>query len=107
MPGYLLQVSFKPETLAAMMKKPADRRDVVSKLAAQIGGKLVGYWFSFGEYDAVLIIDGPDSVNAAACAIAVTASGAFTAFKTTPLLSMEEGLAAMKKAAGLNYKPPK
>ena len=36
----------------------------------------------------------------------VSASGAFKAFKTTPLLSAEEGMAAMKKAGKLNYKPP-
>jgi uncharacterized protein with GYD domain len=107
MASYLLQVSFKPESLAAMIKKPADRREIVSKLTVQIGGKLVGYWFAFGEYDAVLIIEAPDNVSAAACAIAVTSTGAFTSFKTMPLLTVEEGIGAMKKAAHLSYKAPK
>ena len=43
----------------------------------------------------------------AACAMAVSSSGAFTEFKTTPLLSVQEGIAAMKEAAKLDYKPPK
>ena len=106
MPAYLVQLSLKPETLAGMMKKPADRRDIVHKLVQQVGGKLVGYWYSFGEYDVVVIVDGPESVGAAAFAIAVSASGAFNSFKTTPLLTVEEGMAAMKKGAGLKYKPP-
>jgi hypothetical protein len=38
--------------------------------------------------------------------MAVTATGAFKAFRTTPLLSAEEAMDAMKKAGKLNYKPP-
>ena len=61
---------------------------------------------SFGDYDAVLVIEGPDHVGAVALSMAVSASGAFNAFKTTPLLSAEEGMEAMKKAGKINYKPP-
>jgi uncharacterized protein with GYD domain len=106
MPSYLIQFSYNAETMAALIKRPVDRREVIRKLAEQLGGTLVGSWFSFGEYDAIIIMEGPDSVNAAACSMAVSSSGAFKAFKTTPLLSIEEGMAAMKKAASLNYKPP-
>ena len=106
MPSYLIQISFKPETLAAMMKAPADRRQVVTKLAEQVGGKLVGYWFTFGDYDAVLIVEGPDNVSAATMAIAVSSTGAFTNFKTTPMLTMEEALSALEKATKIDYTPP-
>jgi uncharacterized protein with GYD domain len=106
MPSYLIQLSYSPETLAGFIKHPTDRTEVIQKLAAKIGGKLVGSWFSFGDHDAVLIIDGSDNVSAAACSIAVSASGAFKAFKTTPLLNIEEGMQAMKKASKLGYKPP-
>ena len=106
MPSYLIQISYQPETLAGFMKKPVDRTEAISKLAGKIGGKLVGSWFSFGEYDAVIIIEGSDNVRAGACSLAVSASGAYKAFKTTPLLSIKEGMAAMKKAGSLGYKPP-
>jgi len=106
MPSYLIQLSYNAETLAGFIKHPVDRTEVISKLAQKLGGTLVGSWFSFGDYDAVLIIDGPDAVSAAACSMAVSASGAFKAFKTTPLLGIQEGMAAMKKAGSLGYKPP-
>jgi len=106
MPSYLLQLSYTPETLAGFIKRPTDRRAAITKLAEQVGGTVVGYWLCFGDYDAVVIIDGPSAIGAAACSMAVSASGAFKAFKTTPLLSVEEGLAAMKKAGSLSYKPP-
>jgi uncharacterized protein with GYD domain len=106
MPSYLIQLSYNAETLASFIKKPNDRTPVITKLAEKLGGTLVGSWFSFGDYDAVIIIDGPDNVSAAACSMAVSASGAFKAFKTTPLLGIEEGMAAMRKAGNLGYKPP-
>jgi uncharacterized protein with GYD domain len=106
MPSYLIQLSYSHETVAAFIKKPQDRREAITKLVGQLGGVLVGNWFSFGEYDAVLVIDGPDNIGAAAISMAVTSTGAFKTFKTTPLLSAEEGMAAMKKAGKLNYKPP-
>ena len=106
MPSYLIQLSYTPEILASFIKKPSDRTPVISKLAEKLGGKLVGSWLSFGDYDAVIVIEGSDLVSAAACSMAVSASGAFKAFKTTPLLDIEEGMAAMKKAGTLVYKPP-
>jgi uncharacterized protein with GYD domain len=106
MPSYMIQVSYTPEVLAGFIKKPTDRTEVISKLVSKIGGKLVGSWFSFGDYDAVIIIDGSDNVSAAACSIAVSSTGAFKAFKTTPMLGIQEGMAAMKKAGTLGYKPP-
>lgn len=106
MASYLIQLSYGPEAVAALVKRPQDRREVIKKLVGQIGGKLVGSWLSFGKYDAVLVVEGPDNVGIAAISMAVTSSGAFSAFHTTPLLTAEEGLSAMKKAGKLNYKPP-
>ena len=106
MPGYLIQFSYAPETLAALVKKPSDRNAAVAKLVEQIGGRLVGCWLSFGEYDGVVLVEGPDNIGAAAVSMAVASSGAFKAFKTTPLLGPEEEVAAMKKADRIKYKPP-
>ena len=106
MPSYLIQFSYGPEAVAAFVKRPQDRRVVIQKLLDQVGGTLVGSWMSFGEYDAAFIVEGSDNIGAAAISMAVTASGAFRSFKTTPLLTMEEGIEAMNKAGKLNYKPP-
>jgi hypothetical protein len=48
----------------------------------------------------------PDNVSAAAFSLAVSAGKAVKAIKTTPLLTIEDGIAAMQKAAGANYRPP-
>jgi hypothetical protein len=42
----------------------------------------------------------------AAFALAATAAGAVKALKTTPLMTIEEGIEAMRKASGTGYRPP-
>lgn len=106
MASFLIQFSYAPTAVAALVKKPADRSEAVKSLVAGIGGKLVGVWMSFGEYDGVILVEGAQAVDAAAVALAVSSSGAFRAYKTTPLLSMAEGVDAMRKAGTLGYAPP-
>ena len=48
----------------------------------------------------------PDNTTAASLAIGVAGTGSLKAFKTTPLLTAEEGLAAMQAAGQLDYQPP-
>jgi uncharacterized protein with GYD domain len=104
MPSYLVQVSYSVDALAAMIKKPQNRTEVVRKAIEKIGGSLNGLWFSFGDYDVVALIEMPDNPSAAAFALAIGAGGACKSVKTTPLLSAEDGMAAMKKAESSGYK---
>lgn len=103
---YLMQVSYAPEGSAALIKKPQNREEAVRKAIEKQGGSLEGFWFAFGDYDVVLICQIPDNITAAAFSLAVSAAGAVKAFKTTPLMTAEEGMAAMKMAAKSGYKPP-
>jgi uncharacterized protein with GYD domain len=105
MPSYLLQVSYSSEAIAAMIKHPQNRGEAVRKPIEKLGGKINAFWLAFGDYDVVAIIDMPNNVNAAAFALAVAAGGSCKNVRTTPLLSAEEGIAAMKKAASSGYKP--
>jgi uncharacterized protein with GYD domain len=105
MPSYLVQVSYTVEAIAALVKKPQDRSEVVRKAVEKFGGSLKGAWLSFGDHDVVIVVDLPDNTSAAALALAVGGGGACKAVKTTPLLSIEEGMAAMKKAGRSSYKP--
>jgi len=105
MPSYLIQVAYTPEATAALIKKPHDRATVVGKAIEKLGGKMTGFWLSFGDYDVIGIFEMPDNISAAAFALAIGAGGACKSVKTTPLLTLEEGIAALKKAGGSGYKP--
>jgi uncharacterized protein with GYD domain len=105
MPSYLLQASYTSEALASLVKNPQNRTEVIRKTVENLGGKLIGSWLSFGDQDVVLIVDFPDNVSAAAMALAAAAGGSLKSTKTTPLFTIEEGLAASKKAAASGYTP--
>jgi uncharacterized protein with GYD domain len=104
MPSYMVQVSYTPEAVAALLKKPQDRTVIVSKAAQKLGGSIKGAWLAFGDYDTIVVVDLPDNTTAAAFAMAISAGGSCKSVKTTSLLSVEEGIAAMKKASGTGYK---
>jgi uncharacterized protein with GYD domain len=104
MPRYLLQASYSTEALTAMVKKPQNRTEVVRKTIEKLGGSMDAIWLSFGDYDVVTIMEMPNNASAAAFALAIAAGGACKSVKTTPLLTVEEGMAAMKKAGNSGYK---
>jgi uncharacterized protein with GYD domain len=103
---YLIQAAYTPEAWAKMVKSPQDRRAAIRPMIEKLGGRLEGFWVSFGDYDAVVIAQAPDNVSAAALALAAAAGGSVKAIKTTPLMTMEEGMDAMRKAADAGYRPP-
>jgi uncharacterized protein with GYD domain len=110
MPLYMCQFAYTPESWAAQIKKPENRVENVARPACEAaGGKLVGGWLCFGEYDAVLIADMPDAESWSAVALAVAAGGAMKSIKTTVLMTGAQGVEALKKAGAVAkiYKPAK
>lgn len=106
MPYYMIQMAYAGEAWAAQVQNPQDRTEAIRAVVEELGGRLVGRWFCFGEYDSVLITEMPDNVSAAAQAIIASAGGGPKAFKTTPLLTVEEGTEALRKAGSSGYRPP-
>ena len=104
MPHYLQQVAYSIEGWKALVKKPQNRIEAVRPAIEKLGGKIESAWFTFGDYDVVLIVQMPSNVDASAISIAFAAGGACKAVKTTPLLTVEEAVEAMKKAAGSEYR---
>ena len=67
---------------------------------------LYGYWSCFGDYDTVLIVHAPDNMGAAALSLAAAGGGALRSAKTTPLMTMDETVEALKRAGRAGYKTP-
>ena len=103
---YMVQARLSREAFQAMATSDTDRRQVVGKMLEGIGGKLLGYYFAFGAADVVVIGEAPDNVSMASIAIAVASSGALADVTTTPLLSYEEGIEAIRGSTGVTYVPP-
>lgn len=105
MPTYMIQGSYGIEGLSAIVKEPQNRIQAVKPAIENLGGKLINAYFSFGDYDFVLIVEMPDNISAVGISMAFGAGGAVKSIKTTPLLSATETMEAMKKASVAGYKP--
>ena len=104
MPKYLIQASYTAEGLKGVLEKGgSSRRDVVTAMAAELGGSLESFYFAFGDADAYVTLDMPDNVSTAAAAMTVSASGAASA-RTIVLLTPEDVDEAAQKS--VNYVPP-
>ncbi len=103
---YLFQAAYAQEAVAAMIKNPQNRMEAAQPAIEKLGGRIIDMWLAFGEYDVVAIMELPDNVSIVAASMAVSASGALKTAKTTPLMTMEEGIKAMKMAGEAGYQPP-
>lgn len=103
---YLTRFSYTPQAWATLVKNPEDRRPAATKYIESVGGKLHGFWYAFGDQDGYCLWEAQDNVSMAAAAIALSAGGALSSFHTTVLLTVEETVAAMRKAASIRYRAP-
>ena len=104
MPKYLFEASYTLEGVKGVQSAGGSaRRDAVASVAESVGGSLEGFYFAFGDADAVVIVDLPDNEAASAVALTVNAAGGATV-KTTVLITPEEVDSAAQRS--VDYRPP-
>jgi uncharacterized protein with GYD domain len=104
MPKFMIKASYTAEGARGLLKEGGTaRRAAVQKIIEGIGGKVEAFYFAFGEDDAYVITDLPDTASGLAVSLAVNASGAVR-LSTIPLITPEEIDAAAKKS--VQYRAP-
>jgi uncharacterized protein with GYD domain len=108
MAHYLIEVGYTAHSWKTQIDA---RQNVVERITPMLdscSATLQSVYYAFGDSDLIAIIDFKSAEDAAAFGIAVTAGGALRSFKTTALLTVDQGLEAMKRASELrqNYAPP-
>ncbi|HEX6350877.1 MAG TPA: GYD domain-containing protein [Candidatus Dormibacteraeota bacterium] len=105
---FLIQASYKPESWANQIADPRSVEDRIRPAIQELGGRLDSTYYAFGEADVVAIAEFPSNDAAGAFSVMVTAAGAMKSVKTTPLMTVNEGIEMMKKAGQVagKYKAP-
>jgi uncharacterized protein with GYD domain len=108
MAHYLIEVGYTPQSWNAQIDKKANVVDRITPAVTAAGGKIECIYYAFGDVDLVGIMDFPTPEAAAGFALAVGSSGALRTYRTTPLLTVEQGIASMAKADEIRkvYAPP-
>ena len=66
MPTYMTQFSYTASASAALVKNPEDRGAAVAALMEKLGGRMLNTYYTFGEYDGVVIFEAPEDITAMA-----------------------------------------
>ena len=104
MANYLVTASYSPDGVKGVLKSGGTARvDAVNNAVGGLGGKMHSFYFAFGGDDAIVIVELPDNVAAAALGLAVSSTG-LASVKTTVLLTPAEIDEAAKRQVA--YTPP-
>ena len=108
MAHYLIEVGYTPQAWSSQIETNANVVDRITPALKACNGKIECIYYAFGEADLVGIMDFETPEDAAAFALAVTSSGALRSYKTTPLLTVDQGITSMKRAQDARrvYTPP-
>ena len=101
MPIYITQGRYTRDALRGMIVKPEDRADAIARLLSKIGGRLLGYYLTFGDYDFLTIAEAPNDVQMAAALLAVGSGGGVTDLCTTVAMTSVEAKGAFAAASDL------
>lgn len=104
MPLYLIEGSYTAEGTKGLMKEGGSkRRAALQKAVESLGGKVHAFYYAFGKWDVVSIVEYADHATATSAALTVNSTGAVT-IRTSVLITPEEVDAAIKKSP--SYRPP-
>ena len=108
MPIFITQGRYTRDAIKGMIVKPEDRADQVSRMLSKAGGRLIGYYVTFGEYDFLAICEAPSETQMAAVLLAAGSSGGVTDLRTTLAMSSVEAKGAFAAASDLapSYRAP-
>lgn len=99
MPIYITQGRYTRDAIKGMIVKPEDRADSVSRAMAKVGGRLIGYYITFGDYDFLSICEAPDETHMMAALLAAASGGGVTDLRTTVAVSSTDATGAFAAAA--------
>jgi uncharacterized protein with GYD domain len=108
MPTYMTFFEYTKGAWHEMVQRPEDREEATRRVIDANGGRLLSYYWMFGDHDGFAIYEAPDSVVAATVLAGITATGRFEKIATRSLLTGEEALRVLElaKFASADYAPP-
>ncbi|HKY87881.1 MAG TPA: GYD domain-containing protein [Pseudorhodoplanes sp.] len=98
---YITQGRYTRDAIKGMIVKPEDRADAVARLLSKAGGRLIGHYLTFGEYDFLAIAEAPSETQMAAVLLAAGSSGGVTDLRTTVAMTSVEAKGVFAAASDL------
>jgi uncharacterized protein with GYD domain len=108
MPIFITQGRYTRDSVKKMSANPEDRTAALASFFEATGGKLIGWYLTFGDYDFLVISENKDVESVAAALLAVAGKDAVADLKTMVALTASDAKKAFAKAGKLAsaYRPP-
>ena len=98
---FITQGNYTQHAMAGMVDRPEDRSVATKKLLAAAGAKILGYYFTFGQHDFLLIGEAKDEQTWMAALIVAGATGGTANLTTTVAVTPAQAKQAFTTAKGL------
>jgi uncharacterized protein with GYD domain len=98
MPIFITQGRYTQQAIKGLVESPEDRSDEVRKLFERAGCRLLSYYMTFGDYDFLIIAEGPDPKAALSVLAVAGAGGGVTDTKTVLAMTTAEAKEAFAMA---------
>ena len=98
MPIFISRGKFTSDAVKGMLAKPENREEVVANLYKSVGGKLIGWYLTFGRHDWLVIGEFPDEKAAASAMLAAAAGGSLSDIETTVAMTAKDAAATFEAA---------
>ena len=98
MPIYISRGRFTSEAVKGMLANPENREEAVAKLFQSLGGRLIGWYLTFGRHDWLAIGEFPDEKAAASAVLAAAGGGSLSDVETTVAMTAKDAFATFESA---------
>ncbi len=95
---YISRGRFTSDAIKGMLAKPENREESVAKLFKSAGGRLIGWYLTFGRHDWMAIGEFPDEKAAASAILAAAAGGSLSHIETTVAMTAKDAAATFQSA---------
>jgi uncharacterized protein with GYD domain len=71
MPTFMVQASYTNIAWNKLVQRPENRMEALKPVVEKLGGQVLAWYYTFGDYDVLVLFDVPSNVNAAAFSMAI------------------------------------
>ena len=98
MPICISRGRFTADAIEGMMAKAENREEAVSNLFKSVGGRLIGWYLTFGPHDWLVIANSPTTKKGSLCHTAAAGGGSLSDIETTVAMTADDARATFEAA---------
>lgn len=98
----MIQFSYTPQAMQKLIKHPEDRSRYIKEVIEKVGGRMIGFYYTYGEYDGFVIAETPDNLSSLAVNFAASNPEVLSKMVTTVCIPVNDAIQAMRKSEGLS-----